>query len=70
MGKRLGKEHGRIEHRLHWVLDVTFGEGACWVRKRNAPENLNIMRKAAINLIRNNDENRKKVQSQKCLEHR
>jgi sRNA-binding carbon storage regulator CsrA len=38
--------------------------------KRNAPENLNIMRKAVINLIRNNGENRKKAQSQKCLRHR
>jgi predicted transposase YbfD/YdcC len=56
-----------IENRLHWVLDVTFGEDACWVRKRNAPENLNIMRKAAINLISNNDEDRKKSTKSKMF---
>lgn len=46
------RSHWEIENRLHWCLDVTFGEDACRVRKDHAPENLNIMRKIAINLLR------------------
>ena len=44
--------HWEIENRLHWCLDVTFGEDACRVRKDHAPENLNIVRKVALNLLR------------------
>ncbi len=53
--KRLGeaiRSHWEIENRLHWCLDVTFGEDACRVRKDHAPENLNIIRKIAMNLLR------------------
>ncbi len=37
---------------LHWVLDTTFGEDACRIRKDNAPENFSIVRKLALNLLR------------------
>jgi hypothetical protein len=35
-----------VENSLHWVLDMTFREGA-------APENFAIMRHIALNLIKN-----------------
>ena len=44
--------HWGIENSLHWVLDVTFGEDACRVRKDNAPENFSTVRKLALNLLR------------------
>jgi predicted transposase YbfD/YdcC len=46
------RSHWEIENRLHWCLDVTFAEDACRVRKDHAPENLNIVRKIAMNLLR------------------
>lgn len=46
--------HWQIENRLHWCLDVTFHEDASRVRKDNAPENLNIVKKIAMNLLRLN----------------
>lgn len=46
------RAHWGIENRLHWVLDVNFGEDACRVRKDHAPENLSTLRKIALNLIR------------------
>ena len=46
------RSHWEIENRLHWCLDVTFGEDASRVRKDYAPENLNIVRKIAMNLLR------------------
>jgi predicted transposase YbfD/YdcC len=44
--------HWSIENQLHWSLDVLFREDACQVRKDNAPENLNILRKIALARLR------------------
>lgn len=44
--------HWGIENRLHWVLDVIFGEDDCRIRRDNAPANFNTFRQFAINLIR------------------
>lgn len=47
----LVRGHWNIENRLHWVLDVTFGEDRARVSDRNAAENLALLRKAALNLL-------------------
>jgi hypothetical protein len=44
--------HWAVENRLHWVLDVSFGENASTVRKDNAPQNLSLLKKIVLNLIR------------------
>jgi predicted transposase YbfD/YdcC len=41
-----------IENGLHWVLDVGFDEDRARNRKDNGPENLSILRKLALNLLR------------------
>ncbi|TLD46377.1 MAG: hypothetical protein FAZ92_01325 [Accumulibacter sp.] len=46
------RSHWGIENRLHWVLDVSFGEDANPVRKDNAPQNLSLLKKIVLNLIR------------------
>ena len=46
------RSHWGIENRLHWVLDVVFAEDANRARKDNAPENLAILRRLALNIIR------------------
>ena len=46
------RAHWAIENRLHWMLDVNFGEDGCTVRKDNAPQNLSLLRKIVLNLIR------------------
>jgi predicted transposase YbfD/YdcC len=46
------RSHWGVENRLHWVLDVTFGEDASLVRKDNAPQNLSLLKKIVLNLIR------------------
>ncbi|GHU60559.1 putative transposase YncI [Spirochaetia bacterium] len=46
------REHWSIENNLHWSLDVIFGEDAAHVTKDHGPENLNIMRKMALSLLR------------------
>jgi predicted transposase YbfD/YdcC len=46
------RTHWGIENRLHWVLDVHFAEDANRARKDNAPENLAILRRLALNILR------------------
>jgi predicted transposase YbfD/YdcC len=46
------RTHWSIENRLHWVLDVVFDEDRARNRKDNGPENLAIVRKLALNLLR------------------
>jgi predicted transposase YbfD/YdcC len=46
------RSHWGIENRLHWVLDVQFGEDRNRARKDNAPENLAILRRLALNILR------------------
>jgi len=46
------RTHWEIENKVHWVLDFTFREDACRVRKDNAPQNLAALRRIALNLLR------------------
>ena len=49
---RLLRGHWRIENRLHYVRDVTFGEDACQVRSGAAPQVLAASRNVVIGLLR------------------
>ncbi len=46
------RAHWTIENQLHWVLDVVFEEDGARNRKGNGPQNLAILRKLALNLLR------------------
>jgi predicted transposase YbfD/YdcC len=50
----VSRTHWTIENQGHWVLDVDFCEDAARSRKDNAPQNLALVRKIALNLIRLN----------------
>lgn len=49
---RAVRAHWAIENSLHWVLDVTFDEDAARNRADNGPENLAILRRLTLNLLR------------------
>jgi predicted transposase YbfD/YdcC len=49
---RAARSHWGIENSLHWVLDVTLNEDASRIRRDNAPENLAVLRKIALNLAK------------------
>jgi predicted transposase YbfD/YdcC len=48
----VARSHWGIENRLHWVLDVHFAEDGNRARKDNAPENLAILRRLTLNILR------------------
>ena len=49
-GKAL-RDHWGIENGLHWHLDVTFDEDGNRVTKRNAAENLALLRRLTLSLV-------------------
>ena len=44
--------HWSVENGLHWSLDVVFGEDQARMREGNAAENFSILRRIALNLLR------------------
>lgn len=46
------RAHWGIENAVHWVLDVTFREDHARVRKDHAPENFALIRRMALNLLK------------------
>jgi len=44
--------HWGIENKVHWVLDITFREDDCRIRKGNGAENFAVLRHIALNLLK------------------
>jgi predicted transposase YbfD/YdcC len=50
---RAVRGHWGIENSLHWVLDISFREDECRLRKDHGPENLALLRRLAASLLHN-----------------
>ncbi|KMJ43316.1 transposase [Xenorhabdus khoisanae] len=46
------RSHWCIENHLHWVLDATFHEDDCQIYRENAAENIAILRRIALNMLK------------------
>jgi predicted transposase YbfD/YdcC len=46
------RSHWGVENQLHWCLDVIFAEDDSRIRKDHAPRNMTILRRLALNLLR------------------
>ena len=44
--------HSRVENKLHWTLDVAFEEDLSRVRTGHAAQNLGIVRRLALSLLK------------------
>ena len=47
------RSHWSVENKLHWSLDVSFGEDASRKRTNNAAQNFSLLSKIALNLLKN-----------------
>jgi predicted transposase YbfD/YdcC len=54
---RIVRTHWTIENGLHWPLDVTLDEDLARNRKDNAPANLAVLRRLALNVARAHPDN-------------
>jgi predicted transposase YbfD/YdcC len=61
------RSHWAIENKLHWTLDVAFGEDASRKRAGNAAQNYSTILKIALNVLKN-DTNKKGSVKSKRLE--
>jgi predicted transposase YbfD/YdcC len=46
------RAHWGVENKLHWCLDVTFGEDKANIRLKNLRENFAVLRRIAMNAMR------------------
>jgi predicted transposase YbfD/YdcC len=44
--------HWHVENRLHWTLDVVYGEDRARISRKNGAENMSTVRKIVMNLLR------------------
>ncbi len=45
------RQHWSIENKLHWALDVSFGEDLDRKRAANAAQNFSVLNRIALNLL-------------------
>jgi predicted transposase YbfD/YdcC len=48
------RQHWSIENKLHWALDVAFGEDASRKRAGHAAQNFSLITRIALNLLKHN----------------
>jgi predicted transposase YbfD/YdcC len=46
------RSHWGIENKVHWQLDVSYGEDKSKVRKDNCPENQSALKRCTMNLLK------------------
>jgi predicted transposase YbfD/YdcC len=61
------RQHWGIENKLHWSLDVSFGEDQCRIRKGYGAENMSRLRRIALNLLKQEKTLKKGIATTKRL---
>jgi len=59
------RSHWGIENKLHWHLDVSFGEDSSRKRDRNAAENYSVILRMALNLVANEKSTKNSVKTKR-----
>lgn len=61
------RSHWGIENKLHWHLDVSFGEDRSRKRDRNAAENYSVIQRMALNLVANEKSTKNSVKTKRMV---
>jgi predicted transposase YbfD/YdcC len=59
------RAHWSVENQLHWTLDVVFNEDDARTRKNYAPQNLAVLRRIALDILRAHPDNRSAARKMK-----
>jgi predicted transposase YbfD/YdcC len=59
------RAHWSIENAEHWVLDVQFGEDRNRSRKDHSAENLALIRRMSLNILRRNETDKRSIKRRK-----
>ena len=60
------REHWSVENGLHWVLDVAFREDESRVREGDGAENLSVLRRMALNLLKREKTHKGGIEAKRC----
>lgn len=59
--------HWGVENGLHWCLDIAFGEDQARMREGNSAENFSILRRIALNLLRQDKTTKAGIKNRRLL---
>ncbi|MGH8651374.1 MAG: ISAs1 family transposase [Gammaproteobacteria bacterium] len=59
--------HWGVENCVHWILDVTFREDECRIRRGEAAENLSTLRHFVLNLLKQEKTLKKSIKQKRLM---
>lgn len=59
------REHWGVENSLHWVLDVSFNEDTCRIRKDRGAQTFSVLRHIALNLLRSENSHKRGIKARR-----
>ncbi len=59
------RQHWGVENALHWVLDVSFDEDACRIRKDKGAQTFSVLRHIALNLLRRENSHKRGIKARR-----
>ena len=59
------RQHWGVENGLHWVLDVSFNEDACRIRKDKGAQTFSVLRHIALNLLKRESQHKRGIKARR-----